>query len=223
MKSGRVHREIPLRRVLALCRVPGLLSFPPNDLFRERWTARSMATEKMRSMQQEGRKVDTVEERVQQGRCFPWMPAASFDGFYRESWIPRVPIARLAPSMGPRSVIGPFQQDRRCPWDDFKQTSSPSKLLSAAILLYTPAPRCRLYVHGENDRRHSSDLSSRPIFTKFDYGENEIVTASRQAFDFYGTRIFSSTLRETLERGPCFRRFWSMSMWTFIRSDLNRR
>lgn len=46
------------------------------------------------------------------------MPAASFDAFYPESWIPRVPTARLAPSTGTRTVIGPFQQDRRCPWDD---------------------------------------------------------------------------------------------------------
>lgn len=34
------------------------------------------------------------------------MPAASFDAFYPESWIPRVPTARLAPSTAPvRSLV----------------------------------------------------------------------------------------------------------------------
>lgn len=97
---------------------PQLLSFPRSFFaLHDRWE-----TEKMRSTRQEGRKsLGHGRERVQRrlrrrrrGRCFPWMPAASFDAFYPESWIPRVPTARLAPSTGTRTVIGPFQRDRRC-------------------------------------------------------------------------------------------------------------
>lgn len=86
---------------------PRLLSFPRSFFAyaHDRWE-----TEKMRSTRQEGRQsLGHGRERVQQrrrDRCFPWMPAASFDAFYPESWIPRVPTARLAPSTAPvRSLV----------------------------------------------------------------------------------------------------------------------
>lgn len=71
------------------------------------------------------------------------MPAASFDAFYPESWIPRVPTARLAPSTGTRTVIGPFQQDRRCPWDDEHRR----RLLRGKRFLYN-APLCNVSARG---------------------------------------------------------------------------
>ena len=83
------------------------------------------------------------------------MPAASFDSFYQESWIPCVPAARLAPSTGPRSVIGPFQQDRAgARGTTLNRRRKPCKLHSAVILFYGH----RLYGF-TYDRRHSSGHS----------------------------------------------------------------
>lgn len=114
-----IHRVYQKRIARIPLRFNTAIAFLSTILFRvhDRWE-----TEKMRSTRQEGRKsLGHGRERVQQrlrlrrrGRCFPWMPAASFDAFYPESWIPRVPTARLAPSTGTRTVIGPFQRDRRC-------------------------------------------------------------------------------------------------------------
>lgn len=107
----------------------GLLSFPRlRSLFRVNVEPRSMGNGK-NAVDAAGRtRGGHGRERVQ-GRCFPWMPAASFDAFYPESWIPRVPVARLAPSTGTRTVIGPFQQDRRCPWDDDRRRLLQPRLL----------------------------------------------------------------------------------------------
>ncbi|KAK1121104.1 hypothetical protein K0M31_010883 [Melipona bicolor] len=119
-----------------------------------------MAAEKMRSMRQEGRKVDTVEERVQQ--------------------------ARLAPSTGPRSVIGPFQQD---PWDDFKQTSSPCKLLAAVILFYRH--RLHGFTYMRTRRKRSSTFFGPLAVARFDYGVST-------GFSTFMEHLFSSSTPEII-------------------------
>lgn len=151
----------------------------------------------MRSMRQEGRKVDTVER------------GCSRVGAFRECWRLRLMVFTrspgyraflyhdwLLPRAPDRSLVLSSRIDRGARGTvAFKQTSSPPRCHRRALQLFCPSDT-RVHVREcvrpyarNKERRETTAVdilrdTYAVTFTRFDYGENEIV----RGFDFYGYR-----------------------------------